>query len=56
MSESTPPDIPTIDPHFERTESELIDMVVTEDGPLDTAEIEAVAAQHADLAIWMANR
>ncbi|MFW5964290.1 MAG: NUDIX domain-containing protein [Natronomonas sp.] len=37
---------------FEATPSDLFTAVVTEDGPLDTRDIERVAAEHADLAAW----
>ena len=55
MTDTDPP-LRRIDPHFERTPGPLIDTVHTEAGPLDSAEIETIAARHADFATWMANR
>lgn len=52
----TPSALRRADPHFERTESDLIDTVLTEEGALDSTEIGAVADRHADFATWMANR
>jgi ribose 1,5-bisphosphate isomerase len=56
VTDATTAALRTVDPHFERTESELIDRVLTEKGALDGTEIGAVADRHADLATWMANR
>ncbi|MFB6086870.1 MAG: NUDIX domain-containing protein [Halodesulfurarchaeum sp.] len=56
VSSAEPEQLRRVDPPFERTPAELLDALITEQGRQPSADIERVAARHADLGGWMDNR